>query len=342
MYFYITIRIRNYVVHTVEINVKESERMFGKNNKEDTNGFKIRNGKLEKYRGEGGEVIIPDYITSIEGYAFLDCKKLIGITIPNSVESIGGNAFWGCENLTRVTIYGGVTSIGNNAFWECAMLKDITLPNSVESIGSFAFNGCGMLSGIKIPSSVTRIGKYAFQGCGMLTIYAAAENEPEGWHDNWNPNRRPVVWKFQGNLPIGSNHEKTTIPSPEERSDLRDFEIGTKQNILFKYKGRGGNVIIPDGVTKIDSLAFKKCGTLTSVTIPSSVTSIGFRAFEGCGGLTEITIPSSVAIIDKDAFSGCGALKIYAVVEREPEGWHRKWNPEKRPVFWGYREEDRK
>ena len=48
-------------------------------------------------------------------------------------------------------------------------------------------------------------------------------------------------------------------------SNTKDFVI--KKNILTKYKGAGGNVIIPDGVTGIGDSAFFRCDNLTSVTI---------------------------------------------------------------------------
>ena len=58
----------------------------------------------------------------------------------------------------------------------------------------------------------------------------------------------------------------------KESSDS-DFVI--KNGVLKKYIGRGGNVVIPDGVTSIGDYAFNRCTNLTSITIPDSVTSIG-------------------------------------------------------------------
>jgi hypothetical protein len=51
------------------------------------------------------EFVIPDSVTSIGNYAFMDCASLKSITIPSSVTSIGYNAFSDCSSLKSITIY---------------------------------------------------------------------------------------------------------------------------------------------------------------------------------------------------------------------------------------------
>ena len=62
-------------------------------------------------------------------------------------------------------------------------------------------------------------------------------------------------------------------------------EFVIANGILTSYHGRGGAVVIPDGVKVIDHNAFRDCTSLTSVSIPESVTGIGDDAFSGCTGL---------------------------------------------------------
>ena len=120
------------------------------------------------------------------------------------------------------------------------------------------------------------------------------------------------------------------------------FEIDN--GALVKYHGAGGDVVIPDGVARIEELAFYDCDELISVTIPGSVTSIGGWAFSDCDGLISVTIPdgvtsigeyafsycenlttvkipSSVNFIGAGAFSFCNALKILYVSEDNP--WYQ-------------------
>ncbi|MBE6707706.1 MAG: hypothetical protein E7578_00515 [Ruminococcaceae bacterium] len=48
------------------------------------------------------DLIIPDDVTSIGGYAFAGCTSIKSVFIPKSVTYIAMSAFYGCENLTDV------------------------------------------------------------------------------------------------------------------------------------------------------------------------------------------------------------------------------------------------
>ena len=125
------------------------------------------------------DLIIPNSVDSIHGYAFYGCSSLTSITIPNSVTSIGYNAFSDCSSLTSVTIPNSVTSIGYNAFSDCSSLTSVTIPNSVTSIGSSAFYGCDSLSFVVIGSGVTSVEYSAFRDCPIDTVYSRNPTPPQ-------------------------------------------------------------------------------------------------------------------------------------------------------------------
>ena len=93
--------------------------------------FVIKNGVLTKYNGAGGDVVIPESVTSIGGRTFYGCSSLTNVTIPESVTSIGYYAFNGCSSLTSVTIPDNVTSIGDGAFKKCDKLLYARIQESV-------------------------------------------------------------------------------------------------------------------------------------------------------------------------------------------------------------------
>ncbi len=90
----------------------------------------------------------------------------------------------------------------------------------------------------------------------------------------------------------------------EERR--QGFEI--RDNVLVKYTGPGGHVVISESVTAIGPAAFKDCQGLTGITIPSSITDIGEYAFHNCQSLASIAITNSTKSIGAYAFACCKSL----------------------------------
>ena len=100
--------------------------------KANDDGFQIDGHTLVSYYGAGGDVTIPDGVTTIGEEAFWACSSLKSVTIPNGVTSIGESAFRGCSCLASITIPNGVTSIGENALMDCVSLSSITIPRRLE------------------------------------------------------------------------------------------------------------------------------------------------------------------------------------------------------------------
>ena len=92
---------------------------------------------------------------------------------------------------------------------------------------------------------------------------------------------------------------------------MSDFQI--EYSMLVKYMGKGGDVIIPSGVTIIGYSAFVRCTSLTNVVIPNGVKRIDWGAFYGCTSLTGVTIPGSVTGIGNDVFKGCNCLSSIVI-----------------------------
>lgn len=69
------------------------------------------------------------------------------------------------------------------------------------------------------------------------------------------------------------------------------------------------SVIIPQGVTCIETNAFASCANLQSVKIPAGMKKIEGFAFCGCPALSSISLPASVTMIEDCAFCTCNGLR---------------------------------
>lgn len=137
-------------------------------------------------------------------------------------------------------------------------------------------------------------------------------------------------------------------PTAGAVDDDEDELIGAniQDGVLLGYYGTGGDIVIPNTVTKIGDEAFKGNKKVTSVTIPGSVVDIGNNAFEGCEKLekvaftnpdgannnllirlgafkdctklTDVEIPARVKQIVGNIFKGCTSLMEIKVNANNP------------------------
>lgn len=186
-----------------------------------------------------------------------------------------------------------VTEIGKDAFLFCDELKSVTLPDGIEKIGESAFGKCKSLTKIEIPESVTAIGKFAFYDCTELAEISMPENAEIG------------DYAFSCTAWIENQSQPLIINSK-----------------LILWDTAEGDVVIPDGVTRICGGAFFNCSKMTSVAIPESVKGIGGSAFQDCSLLKRLTIPDSVESIGIYAFAYCEALEEIIIPDSVTEIEH--------------------
>ncbi len=140
-------------------------------------------------------VIIPDGVKTINHGVFRYCSALTSIVIPKSVNHIGGYAFYFCGKLASIDLPENVWMGGDDMFYCCSSLTSIIIPNGVKSIGYCSFSYCKNLTSIIIPESVEKIGRGAFSDCPNLTIYTSSDAVNSG-----NTNSCPYVKMSQETL----------------------------------------------------------------------------------------------------------------------------------------------
>lgn len=95
-------------------------------------------------------------------------------------------------------------------------------------------------------------------------------------------------------------------------SNASDFII--ENGVLVKYVGSGGDVVIPENITKIAMFAFKGCTNVQNLTLPPCGASLDLFAFADCSNLKEITIPGGTWL-GGNAFSGCTSLERVTILD---------------------------
>ncbi|MBE6708357.1 MAG: hypothetical protein E7578_03835 [Ruminococcaceae bacterium] len=136
-------------------------------------------GVLTEYNGDGGDVVVPEGVTSIGASAFAFCSSIKTVTLPEGVTFIGTGAFSFCPGLEKVVLPKTLISIDTGAFAFCPALSDIDLPDGLLSVGNGAFSFCNSLTSLTAPASMSYLGEGAFEDCENLETVVITDDSTE-------------------------------------------------------------------------------------------------------------------------------------------------------------------
>ena len=235
-----------------------------------------------------GEIVIPDSVTRLEGYAFSDCRHLPAVfEIPNHITSLGASVFR--SSTSGICVPDSVTDIDNNAFDSITRYYCNRNSNAAKVLSAQRYY---YLYDYFVQNSPVVVVKNVYDSSGELT---GVELCDLGW--GWNTFDIPEYITRIGDSVL-SNMGVTAIPNWITHIGNRAFASNT--TLL--------DITIPSSVTTMGQWAFADCTNLQSLAIEAGLTRIERCAFENCSNLTSVTIPDTVTYIEYDAFSGCNSL----------------------------------
>ncbi len=264
---------------------------------------KIGRCAFQQCNSLSSEIVIPEGVTEIGEYSFNNCYSLTSVTIPDSVQSIGKYAFYHCTALTSIHIPDGVTEIADFTFGYSG-LTSIDIPDSVTRIGANSFMYTN-LRAINIPDSVTSIGEWAFAWCENAKELKISENVTA---------LETYTFQHLGikTLVIPKNITSFGMAVFNGCKSLEEVvfenQFTTVSEGMFLNCSSLKSITIPEGVTRIERIAFQGSG-LETIILPESLEYIGNNAFWACESLKSIKIPKNVSEFGNGyEFNGCANL----------------------------------
>ncbi len=82
------------------------------------------------------------------------------------------------------------------------------------------------------------------------------------------------------------------------------------ENRIMKYIGKDHKVIVPEGITELESSSFWDNQYVEEVVLPESLINLGGDTFYYCKNLKKVNIPKNVRIMGNNPFAGCPNIQI--------------------------------
>jgi hypothetical protein len=124
-------------------------------------------------------------------------------------------------------------------------------------------------------------------------------------------------WPYESTLKVlpedETNTEKEEETQKKKPVDINEMVFMPRNAIRYRFSG---NIVIPDGFTKLEAFCFDKFGSLRTIKLPATLLAIGEYCFSSCKRLRGLELPEGLRIIKQGAFSQCTNL----VVVKIPDG----------------------
>ena len=279
------------------------------------------------------KVDIPSTVTYIGPWAFYNCNQLLSIKLPEGLTQVGDYAFYSCSQLRDMELPSTLTQMGyNNLDAENLTIKSYaatppTISGGFSNKLMYVPSGSGAAYRELYPDNIIIDGEgttvtvevadagtlrdevfdqveYMYEVNHLVVSGTIGDEDMEHVRNSMS---NLISIDLSGvnmkTVPESFLYNKRTLIKAVLPSNAK--EIGQQ---AFQHCTRLKEVVLPEGLEKINSQAFYESG-LETITLPDSVSEIGGNAFQYCYQLKSINIPAGLRNMGSYLFHDCRSLE---------------------------------
>lgn len=189
-----------------------------------------------------------------------------------------------------------VVGLENKALYQSEM-TELILPDSLQAVGNYAAMYCKNLQKVTFGKDIKIIGVSSFESNGNNSNFTG-----EGSLEEIVFNGVPEVISMKA---FYFNDKLTEIIIPDGIKKI--------ENWAFAKCYKAEKIVLGEGLEYIGDHAFLKCHNVKEVRISDSCKTIQVSAFYQCKALEKLTLGNGIEVIEKGAFEECAALKSVVI-----------------------------
>ena len=274
------------------------------------------------FQADFSGIVLPEGLITIQDFAFAYNSRLKSVTIPSTVEALYYGAFQRCSGLDRIEIKRA----------DHVLDLRQSDPHSYYSYNVFfETNNCPIYVPNNLLESYTNGEPWDAYGslCETGNRYFSAQQPNEIWYTTTDGTTLSFTPAQEEQFGIASysdygriifENDITEIPESflENNTKLKTISLpdGVKHvmNYAFRYCSNLEDVSFGNQLQKIHAGAFSYCD-LQSLVLPEGLTEIQSVSFEGNTSLQSVRFPSSLVLVSSmNAFEGCTSLTSFSGV----------------------------
>lgn len=290
-------------------------------------------------------IIVRDGVTVIGSGAFWGMAGVDKVILPKTLEEIRELAFYGTGidtldfkgdiyDYCGIELHAGIyLSDGSPMYqqviysWDAAptpsklyiedkLIEDLVIPMDIKEIPSFPFRGCASIRSVKF--SGDKLGGHAFESCvnlesvdlrGVAEIGGSAFSKCTRIKKMYLSNDIKFIYNEAfSDAKIEDCMYEGDLSTWLTDISFEDNPISVANNFYINDELLT-HLVLPEGVSVINSRVFAGYDRLQDITFPKSLHRIGESAFEACSNLKEIGW-NKVDTIESYAFSETGLEEV--------------------------------